>query len=190
MSTPGDYFEAMYAGDEDPWDFAGSWYELRRYGLLVASLPERRYRVGFEPACSVGVLTEMLAARCDELQAVDVVDAAADRARRRISDAGLDHVHVRTADALDPWPRPTCDLLVLSEFLYYTPVEGLDDLISSLLTLVEPGGDVAACHWLGHSDDHACHGEDVHAALARRRDLTRLAHHREEGFVLEVFRRG
>ena len=189
MSTPGEYFEAMYAHDADPWDFAGSWYELRRYGLLVAALPEPRYRVCFEPACSVGVLTEMLAERCDEVHAVDVVDAAAEQARRRIARAGLEHVHVRTADALGPWPRPACDLLVLSEFLYYTPVHGLDALLTDLLELCEPGGTVAACHWLGHSSDHACHGEDVHAALGRRPELTRLAHHREDGFLMEMFRR-
>lgn len=187
MSTPDHYFESMYAGSADPWDFATAWYELRRYGLLMASLPAQRYRVCFEPACSVGVLTGMLAARCDEVHAVDVVDAAAEQARRRIARAGLTNAHVRTAAALDAWPRRACDLLVLSEFLYYTPVDGLADLITELLRLVEPGGTVVACHWLGRSADHACTGEDVHAALARD-DLTLLAHHREEGFLLEVFR--
>ena len=189
MSTPGNYFESMYKDSADPWDFATAWYELRRYGLLMASLPEQRYRVCFEPACSVGVLTELLAARCDEVHAVDVVDAAAGQARLRIARAGLTNAHIRTADALDPWPRPTCDLLVLSEFLYYTPVTWLDGLITDLLRLVEPGGTVVACHWLGRSPDHACTGEDVHTALAGRDDLTLLAHHREEGFLLEVFRR-
>ena len=187
MRTPGSYFERMYSGDDDPWDFAGSWYELRRYGLLVASLPEPRYRVCFEPACSVGVLTELLAARCDEVHGVDVVDAAARQARLRVERAGLRHVRIRTADALDPWPRDACDLLVLSEFLYYTPVGGLDTLLDRLVALAEPGATVVACHWLGDSDDHACHGEDVHRALARRTDLTRLVSHREEEFLLEVF---
>lgn len=190
MSTPDSYFERMYSGSVDPWDFAGSWYELRRYGLLVASLPKRRYRVGFEPACSVGVLTEMLAERCEELHAVDVVHTAAEQARRRVESAGLNHVYVRTADAREPWPRASCDLLVLSEFLYYTPADGLDALIGALLELAEPGATVAACHWLGHSADHRCHGEDVHAALGRRSELTRIVHHREEGFLLEVFVRG
>lgn len=189
MSTPGHYFESMYSDSSDPWDFATAWYELRRYGLIVASLPEQRYRVCFEPACSVGVLTEMLAARCDEVHGVDVVDTAAEEARRRLARAGVTTAHVRTADALDPWPRATCDLLVLSEFLYYTPVAELDGLLTGLLRLVEPGGTVVACHWLGRSTDHACTGEDVHAALAERGDLTLLAHHREEGFLLEVFRR-
>lgn len=189
MNTPGGYFERLYAGSADPWGFETSWYERRKYGLLVAALPEERYRVCFEPACSVGVLTGMLAARCDEVHAVDVVGAAAARARERMARAGLDHVHVRAADALDPWPRPSCDLLVLSEFLYYTAGEGLDDLVTDLLALAAPGATVAACHWLGRSDDHACTGEEAHAALGRRPELTRLAHHREEGFLLEVFRR-
>lgn len=188
-ATPGGYFEQMYAQSTDPWDFETSWYERRKYRLLVASLPDQRYRVGFEPACSIGVLTEMLAERCDELHAVDVVPAAADRARERMRTAGLDHVRVRAADALDEWPRPGCDLLVLSEFLYYTPRDAIPDLVDSLLQLVEPGGTVAACHWLGRSPDHAATGEDVHEALSRVDGLTRLAHHREERFLLEMFRR-
>lgn len=193
--TPGEYFERMYAGSADPWGFETSWYERRKYGLLVAALPEERYQVCFEPACSIGVLTQMLAERCDEVHAVELVDAAAGRARERMARAGLDHVHVRTADALEPWPRETCDLLVLSEFLYYTAAEGLDERVTRLLELAAPGATVVACHWLGRSADHACTGEEVHAVLGRRPELTRLVHHREAGdlqagFLLEVFRLG
>jgi Nodulation protein S (NodS) len=64
-STPKSYFEGMYSGDPDPWDFEGSPYEQRKYSLTMASLPRPRYRFAFEPGCSIGVLTSMLAGRCN-----------------------------------------------------------------------------------------------------------------------------
>ena len=61
-SMPRSYFDEMYRCDPDPWQFESSWYEQRKYELTVAALPERRYRSAFEPGCSVGVLSSLLAA--------------------------------------------------------------------------------------------------------------------------------
>jgi hypothetical protein len=83
VSTPAGYFERMYAGNEDPWDFAGRWYERRKRDITLASLPERRYRNAFEPGCAIGLLTERLAARCDRVLAADTVDSAVRTARDR-----------------------------------------------------------------------------------------------------------
>lgn len=33
------YFHELYEGDADPWEFATSGYEQRKYSLTVASLP-------------------------------------------------------------------------------------------------------------------------------------------------------
>ena len=65
MSVPATYFDEVYERSADPWRLATEWYEKRKYLMTVASLPRERYRRGFEPACSVGVLTEMLAERCE-----------------------------------------------------------------------------------------------------------------------------
>ena len=58
------YFDDMYSDNPDPWGFESRWYEQRKYALTIAALPEPLYRSGFEPGCSVGVLTSLLAPRC------------------------------------------------------------------------------------------------------------------------------
>ena len=69
MSLDTGYFDQMYAAAPDPWGLSTRWYEARKYALTLALLPEPRYRDAFEPGCSVGVLTGMLAARCGQVLA-------------------------------------------------------------------------------------------------------------------------
>ena len=66
------YFDAMYAAAPDPWSLRTRWYEARKYAISIAMLPRQRYRDAFEPGCSVGVLTGMLAPRCDRLLSCDM----------------------------------------------------------------------------------------------------------------------
>src|ERR1700728_5343581 len=77
------YFEAMYQAASDPWGFEDRWYEQRKYAISVAQLPERRYRSGFEAGCSIGVLTRILAQRCDLLLSCDLAEAAVQAAAPR-----------------------------------------------------------------------------------------------------------
>ena len=83
-STDRSYFEEMYRDQADPWDFEDSPYEQRKYAVTVASLPRSRYRSAFEPGCSVGVLSEQLAARCDRLLSSDIIPSALRRAEARL----------------------------------------------------------------------------------------------------------
>jgi protein-L-isoaspartate O-methyltransferase len=93
VSTPIGYFEDMYARNPDPWSFETRWYEERKHALTVDALAQRRYRSAFEPGCSTGMLTSLLAARCDHLLAVDAIEAAACTAAKRVADRP--HVTVR-----------------------------------------------------------------------------------------------
>ncbi len=61
---PDAYFDRMYAGTEDPWQLSTRWYEQRKYAITLGLLPQRHYRHGFEPGCSIGTLTALLAQRC------------------------------------------------------------------------------------------------------------------------------
>ncbi len=86
---PDAYFDRMYEGSADPWQLQDRWYEQRKFAITMALLPHPRYRHAFEPGCSVGVLTGLLAARCDHVTATDVAPAAIDAARERLTDASV-----------------------------------------------------------------------------------------------------
>ena len=79
------YFDALYAASPDPLDFETSPYEAEKYAATLAALPRPRYRRALEVGCAIGVLTALLAPRCDALLALDGAEAALDRARRRVA---------------------------------------------------------------------------------------------------------
>ncbi|MDX1541958.1 MAG: SAM-dependent methyltransferase, partial [Geminicoccaceae bacterium] len=72
QSLPASYFDEKYAADPDPWAFATSAYEAAKYQATLDALPRARYGSALELGCSIGVLTERLAARCTSLLALDV----------------------------------------------------------------------------------------------------------------------
>jgi ubiquinone/menaquinone biosynthesis C-methylase UbiE len=89
-SLPPAYFDHLYQQHADPWDFASSDYEARKYRTTLAALPGARYDTALEIGCSIGVFTRMLALRCHRLLALDVASYALAQARERCID--LPHV--------------------------------------------------------------------------------------------------
>ena len=57
------YFDDLYRHHPDPWGFRTRWYETRKRQMTMAALPDRHYPSVFEPGCSIGLLTRLLAAR-------------------------------------------------------------------------------------------------------------------------------
>ncbi|MCD0486220.1 nodulation S family protein [Streptacidiphilus sp. ASG 303] len=184
MNTPAEYFAAMYRDTEDPWDLAGRWYERRKYALTAASLPRPSYRSAFEPACSVGVLTAVLADRCERLLSCDRSERAVAAARRRLADRP--HVRVEHLTLPADWPGERFDLVVLSEVLYYFDPAGVRDLLERAAASLEPGGTLLAVHWRRPAPDHAQSGDAVHAAVRATPGLVRTAGHEEPDFLLDV----
>lgn len=185
MSVGDGYFEAMYAGSEDPWGFRTRWYERRKRSLTLACLPRERYARAFEPGCAIGVLTRGLAARCDALLAWERASEAVALARTDLADAP--HVEVARARVPEQWPGGTFDLVVLSELLYYFDDRDLDVLLDRTVGSLDQGGTLVAVHWRHPVDDHVRSGDDVHRALAVRAGLVRTAHHEERDFLLQVY---
>lgn len=149
-TLPADYFAGIYASEADPWGFTTSAYERDKYAATLAGLPRDRYRSAFEPACSIGVLTRALAARCDRLLATEMVEAALDAARARCADCP--GVTFRRGAVPAEWPEGRFDLIVLSEFLYFLSREDLVTLVARVGGAIEPGGDIVLVHWLGPTD--------------------------------------
>lgn len=170
-------FEALYRATPDPWHFAHSTYELNRYQVILGSLRRAHYRRAFEPGCSVGVLTERLAERCDELIATEIAPTALEQARRRCD--SLPHVELQLRGVEDFIPPGRFDLIVFSEIGYYFPRARLNSLAADLAAALEPDGEFLAVHWLGQSDDHVLHGDEVHEVLAEALPIRHwlTAHH-------------
>ena len=180
-------FERMYQQDPDPWSFATSAYEQRRYDLTVASLLRPRYRRGFEPGCAIGELTRRLATRCDQLVALEPSPTALAVARQRC--AGIGNVSFVAGELPRDWPEATFDLMVLSELGYYFEVSELLQLRDDAVARLEPGGTLVAVHWRGHSDAHRLHGDEVHAHLAKATVVRHAGSYVDDGFRLDLWER-
>ena len=182
-----EHFIGLYLAKTDPWDVATSWHNRRKYAVTMAGLPRERYRSAYEPGCSIGLLTRMLAERCDEILAVDCVDEAVESAREEVRD----FPHVRVENAMLPagLPDATFDLIVLGDLLYYLSAEDLEATLDDLVQRLEPDGDLVSVHFRDRQTGGNYDGASVHAALAARAELERVIHHEDEWFLLDVLRR-
>ncbi len=185
-TTSEGFFEAMYRADQDPWNFTGSDYELRRYHAVVAALGQQRIHFAVEPGCSVGVLTEMIAGRCDRVLAIDISPTAVERAALRC--ARFPHVSVTHQSLTDVTPHDA-DLLLLCEVGYYFEPAALQQLTAAYIEALAPGATVLACHWLGHSPDHLMHGDQVHQILHGMPGLVHEFAEREREFRIDRWRK-
>jgi SAM-dependent methyltransferase len=179
------YFRERYAASPDPYGLAERWYEARKYALTLALLPRQRYAAAFEPGCSVGVLTAMLAERCDRLLAWDAVPGAVDSARART--AGLPGVRVEQRAVPQQWPPHSFDLIVFSEILYYFDDQDLEQLLRLGTRALRQDGHLVAVHWRHPASRHPRGGDQVHQYLAAHPGLARLARYRDPDFTAEVY---
>ena len=76
QSLSTEFFEQLYQENSDPWQFATSEYEAKKYATTLNALPRNLYQAGFEIGGSIGILTEKLARRCQSLLSVDVSPTA------------------------------------------------------------------------------------------------------------------
>ncbi len=188
---PDHYFTDMYAEASDPWGLAERWYEQRKYAITVAMLPQPRYRHAFEPGCSVGVLTERLAGRCDRVTATDVAQRALDAAGVRLDHGDLtDRVTLRRMSIDSDWPLEDFDLVVLSEVAYYLSAATLRQVLDREIGRLAAGATVVASHWRHRVVDYPLTGDEANALIAGTRDLSRTAIYSDDDVVIAVFEKG
>ena len=186
LALPPSYFERVYQDTDDPWGFESRWYEQRKYALSLAALPKPRYTRAFEPGCAIGVLSALLAPRCDELIASELHPRVAEAARARL--ASFPHVRVDTAAIPDAWPDGSFDLLVMSEVLYYLTHEGWRVLVTRINESTRSGAHLLAVHYRGETD-YPQKAESVHTRLQTLREWKQVAHYEEPSFLLDVLER-
>lgn len=191
VSKRPDYFEMVYGANADPWGFESSPYEDAKYDATLAALPNARYRSGFEIGCSIGVLTERLAQRCERLLAVDVVPEVLERARLRCHD--LPRVRFALMELPGALPNEEFDLIVLSEVAYYWSIEDLARARMALAERLLPEGHLILVHWTPWVHDYPQTGDQVHDAFLADAGpsgpLRHLIHRREDSYRLDLFER-
>ena len=176
------YFDALYNGNTDPWQYQTRWYEKRKRDMCLAILPQSQYNNAIELGCGNGVLSELLAQRCQALVSIDGNYQAVQLAKARLS--ALPHVKViqgvipnrllTLKNALsDTYPlssdTPTgespFDLIVISEILYYLSPNDIDMVITWTQQNLAIGGTLLCCHWRYAIDGFVMTGETVHQRL-------------------------
>jgi hypothetical protein len=189
--VPDGYFDAMYAKSRDPWQLAGRWYEWRKYAITMAMLPRPRYRHGYEPGCSVGVLTELLTTRCDHVTATDVASTALETTAERLERGGRSEQVTLDRRSLDSgWPAGVFDLVVLSEVAYYFDAESLRAVLDRECPQLATGATVIAAHWRHAVEDYPLTGDEANFIIADTAELQALAHYSDDDVVIDVFAKG
>jgi SAM-dependent methyltransferase len=151
--------------------------------VTIAALPSRQFGHALEIGSSIGVLTALLAERCDDVLALDISAAAIESARSRVPQ----NVELRHADASVAFPAGTFDLIVLSEVGYYFSAAVLDRVVGDIASALAPGGTLIACHWRHPVDDYPLSGDAVHRIIASRLPFERIVTHVERDFLLAVY---
>jgi SAM-dependent methyltransferase len=182
LSLSRGYFEELYTTSPDPWGFRIRAYERRKYAITLAALPRERYRRAFEPGCSIGVLTGMLAKRVDVLLASDISPTAIAIAER----ADLpDNVELAVRTVPQDWPDGSLDLIVVSELGYYFDPDDLNQFIARATNSLNDDGHLIAVHWRTPVPDYPSDAAAVHRRLLAS-ELKPLAHYEDDHFVLDV----
>lgn len=179
-------FERLYRDTPDPYGLRTRWYEQRKREVLLAALPQARFRHGYEPGCGAAELTVRLAERCDALLAADFDAAACAVARRRT--AHLPNVRVEVQDLPGQWPADArFDLVVLSEVGYFLSREALAMLVQRLKASLTDDGTVVCCDWKPDFDRRQLPTDAMHALMHDALQMPSLVRHDEADFALQVW---
>lgn len=128
----------------DPWDYANSPYEQRKYARTLAMLPPApggAYPRALEVGCSEGVFTEQLIrqGRASYVLGIDVDEQACDRARQRCQ--GVPGIQIEVGDALQMPLAGPFDAIFCGETLSHLGSLGrIRAMADRLVPLLAPGG--------------------------------------------------
>ncbi|MBB2202045.1 class I SAM-dependent DNA methyltransferase [Gluconacetobacter tumulisoli] len=160
-SWPGSIFARLYEDHPDPWGFETREYERRKYARTLAALGGRHFDFALELGCSIGVMTAELASCCDRILAVDVAEAALRRARTRCRDWPAVSFHQgQLPDAFPALASGSCDLILVSELLYFLSPEDIGLLADRVLAVRRPDASILLVNWTGETNT-PCTGDEA-----------------------------
>ena len=152
-------------------DFGGQSIRGNEISDTLDMLGGGNFAAGLEVGCSIG-LTRLLAARCENLLAVDIVEAPLRLARARCAD--LTQVQFARMQAPQEWPDQVFDLIVLSEILYFLSPDDIAYCARRVADRTSPNAVVLLVNWLGQSDDPTTGDEAADRFIAALAGLFRV----------------
>jgi SAM-dependent methyltransferase len=184
-----EYFDDVYNAADDPWNFTSSEYEAAKYAATIAALPDKNYQSALEIGCSIGVLTEKLAALCQSLLAIDVNEKALNQARSQC--ANLPNVRFRKMVIPDEFPDENFDLIIVSEVGYYLSAADWKRAGAQIISRLDLSGVVVMVHWTHFVADYPQTGDAVHDSFAdlSAEKLKHLDAKRTDDYRLDVWRK-
>ncbi|GAB2532987.1 class I SAM-dependent DNA methyltransferase [Spirosoma aerophilum] len=190
-SLPVTYFDDVYRANDDPWSFETSPYERDKYAATMAALPNGKYANAFEIGCSIGVLSEMMAQRCDQLLAVDASELPLEAARKRLTP--YPHVTVHQMSIPNQFPDDLFDLILMSEVGYYLVQDDLNRARQLMLDHLETDGHLLLVHWTPFVHDYPLTGDQVHEQFmelaGEEKPLRHLLGQRTDKYRLDLFQK-
>lgn len=161
------YFDALYSGNSDPWQYQTRWYEKRKRDMCLAVLPQAQYENAIELGCGNGVFSELLASRCQALLSMDGNKQAVQLAKQHLAESA--HVNVIQGVIPDELPtaQPIFDLIIISEILYYLSPNDIETVITWIKQNLAVGGTLLCCHWRYAIEGFVMTGETVHQRLCQ-----------------------
>ncbi|MEE3622810.1 class I SAM-dependent methyltransferase [Nitrospirillum sp. BR 11752] len=189
-------FEAVYVETGDPWASADSRYRYQawKYERIVACLPAgQRFTHALDLGCGLGLLSQHLGKRADQVLGIDIAQAAVDRAAARF---GSPAISFRQGDVLDldPGLDGGFDLITLADTLYYLPPPIGDDLLKQVAArmarLLKPGGlCLLANHYFFSADPESRLSRRIHDAFAWSPLFTVASQARRPFYLVTILRR-
>ncbi|UHG92846.1 class I SAM-dependent DNA methyltransferase [Spirosoma oryzicola] len=189
QSLPTTYFDDVYRANSDPWAFETSPYEKAKYEATVAALPNDRYENAFEIGCSIGVLSALLAQRCEKLLSVDASELPLEAARQRL--APYLNIAVRQMSIPNDFPDGHFDLIVMSEVGYYLVIDDLKRARQLMVDHLDTNGHLLLVHWTPFVHDYPLTGDQVHEHFleiaGEGKSLTHLLGQRTDKYRMDLF---
>ena len=187
-SVPTEHFDNLYRRNADPWNYVENRYEQDRFSATIDALPQARYLRACEIGCSIGVLTERLAERCDSILGVDCSALAMAQAQARL--APLGNASARLMRVPAEVPEGCFDLIVLSEVLYFFSDDDLRAIERFVTSRLEIGGTCILVNFLGDTESPRSGAEAADMFIAASNPGLRSIDQRMfDGFRIDVLER-
>ena len=180
------YFEALYAGNPDPWQYQTGAYEIaKRQDTLSFLKPS--YQRACEVGCSIGVLTQDLAPRCGRLVGFDVSPKAVDLAQQRLQYMPGVSVEMRHLPYDDL--EANLDLLVLSEMLYFLDAEEIALLATQAGQSMVADGDLLIVSYDGATQTQLNGRQSSDLFVSAALDFEQVRFEQREHYHVRLLRR-